>query len=101
MEEGLALSCMGELVRPGGTLAVVGLARSRSALDLGFDMAGALATRAHKLAKTYWETPAPKVWPPPHTYGRLRQLSEVLLPGCHFQRRPMWRYVLTWNKPKS
>lgn len=98
-DEEAGLRKMAELLRPGGVLGIVGLARTRWPRDLGFDLAGALATRAHRCTKTYWETPAPKVWPPPHTYGELRRLSTTLLPGRRFHRRAMWRYSLTWTKP--
>lgn len=101
MDERAALSRMAELLRPGGMLGVVGLARTRSASDLAFDLAGVIATRVHERTKAYWETPAPKVWPPPHRYGELRQMSEAVVPGRRFRRGAMWRYVLTWTKPVS
>ena len=88
-----------ELLRPGGALAVVGLARTRSLRDLAFDLAGAAATRVHKLNKRYWETPAPKVWLAPHSYGQLQGLTETVLPGRRFRRGAMFRYSLTWSKP--
>lgn len=99
LDEEAALVHMAHLLRPGGLLAVVGLARSRSVADVAFDIGGTFATRAHKLRHTYWETPAPKIWPPPHTYEELRQISARVLPGRRFRRRAMWRYVLTWTKP--
>lgn len=101
MDEEAALHRMAELLRPGGLLAVVGLARSRSPVDLAHDLAGMLATRAHKRTRSYRETPAPKVWPAPHTYGELRRISAAILPGRHFRRRAMWRYVLMWHKPAT
>jgi 2-polyprenyl-3-methyl-5-hydroxy-6-metoxy-1,4-benzoquinol methylase len=101
MDEQAGLARMAELLRPGGTLGVVGLARSGSAPDLAYDLAGAFATRAHKRTKAYWETPAPKVWPPPHTYAQLRRLSQTILPGREFRRRAMWRYTITWTKPAT
>jgi 2-polyprenyl-3-methyl-5-hydroxy-6-metoxy-1,4-benzoquinol methylase len=97
-DEETALERMAELVAPGGILAVVGLARTRSLSDLAFDFAGAIATRFHKVTKRYWETSAPKVWPPPQSYGELRAFSSRLLPGRQFHRKMMWRYVLTWTK---
>lgn len=99
LDEEVALTRMAQLLRPGGTIGVVGLARTRSPRDLAFDIAGAVATRTHKRTKTYWETPAPKIWPPPHHYGELRRLSATVLPGRRFRRAAMWRYVLTWTKP--
>lgn len=101
MDERAALARLAELVRPGGTLAVVGLARSHSPLDFAYDAAGAVATRAHQRVRTHWETPAPKVWPPPHTYAEVRRFGQEVLPGSRFRRRSMWRYVLTWNKPAA
>lgn len=99
MDEEAGLRRMSQLLRPGGSLGVVGVARSRSPVDLAYDVAGALTTRAHKLTKPYWETPAPKVWPPPHAYGYLRRLSADILPGRRFRRGVMFRYILTWAKP--
>jgi SAM-dependent methyltransferase len=101
LDEKTALTRMAQLLRPGGTLGVVGLARTRLPRDLAFDVAGVFATRAHKRTKTYWETPAPKIWPPPHHYGELRRLSATVLPGRRFRRGAMWRYVLTWAKPAT
>lgn len=95
------LQRMADLLRPGGFLGVVGLARTRSIRDLAFDLVGLVATRVHAHTKGYWETPAPKVWPPPHTYGELRRLSASILPGRTFRRGAMWRYVLTWTKPDA
>ena len=99
MDEQAGMRRMAGLLRPGGTLAIVGLARSRLPVDLRWELAGAIATRAHMVTKRYWETPAPKLWPPPHSYTEIRQLAANLLPGCRFRRRALWRYVLIWTKP--
>lgn len=98
LDEEAALRRMADLLRPGGMLAVVGLARTSSPRDLLFDLGGVVATRTHRRTKTYWETPAPKIWPPPHTYGQLRRISATILPGRKFRRGAMWRYLLTWTK---
>lgn len=98
MDEEAGLHRMSELLRPGGTLGVVGLARSRSAHDFAWDITGIFATRVHKLIRNHWETPAPKIWPPPHSYREIEKLSRSVLPGCQFRRRAMFRYVLTWTK---
>lgn len=55
MDAAAALGRMRELLRPGGTLVVVGLARSRYPADLPRDTAAALANLAHKATKGYWE----------------------------------------------
>jgi hypothetical protein len=45
VDAGAALARMGELLAPGGTLAVVGLARTRYPADLPFAAAGAIGHR--------------------------------------------------------
>ena len=97
------LTRMADLVRPGGTLVVVGLAKSRQLRDFAFDIAGAVATRVHEhiLRKGYWEHSAPKVWPPPLTYDELRADAARLLPGVRYRRHVLWRYSLVWTRPRS
>jgi 2-polyprenyl-3-methyl-5-hydroxy-6-metoxy-1,4-benzoquinol methylase len=93
------LTRMADLLRPGGVLAVVGLASSRHPKDLAYDLAAVLGTRFHRLTKTYWQHSAPIVWPPPETYGQVRSIAQRLLPGVDYRRRLLWRYTLVWSKP--
>ena len=58
MNPAAALSRMRQLLRPGGTLAVVGLARSRLH-DLPADAAGVVAHRVLLVGKRYQEVNAP------------------------------------------
>ncbi len=95
------LERMADLLRPGGTLALVGLARSRTPADFAVDVAAAAGTRLHKLTKTYWEHSAPKIWPPPETYGGIRRVAKRVLPGVRYRRRLLWRYSLIWRKPAA
>lgn len=90
---------MSSLLRPGGTLVVIGLARSRIPCDLGWEAVSALTFLPHRLVRKRWEHPSPMVWPPPHTYGELRTLSTEVLPGSRFRRHLQWRYSLVWTKP--
>ena len=101
MDEAAGMRRMADLLRPGGTLAIVGLARSSPPIDLPWDLAGAVATRVHKLRKRYWETPAPKSWPPPNSYREIRAISGAALPGRTFRRRALWRYVIIWTRPMT
>jgi 2-polyprenyl-3-methyl-5-hydroxy-6-metoxy-1,4-benzoquinol methylase len=94
-----ALSQMKKLLRPGGTLAVVGLAQSGHGADLMFDLAGVVADRLHKVTKTCRETSAPKIWPPPETYRQTRRAAGSVLPGARYRRHLLWRYSITWTKP--
>jgi len=90
-----------ELLRPGGTLVVVGLARARSPVDLAWAVAGAVGDRVLRRTRTYHEHSAPIVWPPPETYGAMRRLARRTLPGVRFRRHLLWRYSLTWIKPPA
>ena len=96
-----ALERMRGLLRPGGTVAVVGLARSQYPADLVFDVAGAIGTRVHQLTKPYWETSAPKLWPPPETFAETRRIAISTLPGARYRRHVLWRYSLVWKKPAA
>ena len=98
MDAGAGLRAMRDLVRPGGVLVVVGLARARLPRDLPWELAGAVTTRWLKLRRTYWEHSAPVVWPPPETYDGMRSIAEKLLPGVRYRRHVLWRYSLVWQR---
>ena len=92
---------MRDLVAPGGALGIVGLARSRGPRDHLVDLLGAMETRARALRNQRWESSAPVVWPPPHTYAELRTIAAEVLPGSSFRRRAMWRYEIAWHRPPT
>jgi SAM-dependent methyltransferase len=98
MDAGAALARMGQLLVPGGTLVVVGLARSRLP-DLPWEAVAVIANLGCRLAKGYWEQPSPVVWPPPHSYRQIRVLAGQVLPGVRYRRHLLWRYSLVWVKP--
>jgi SAM-dependent methyltransferase len=98
MDVAAALERMKDLVRPGGTVAIVGWARSHYPGDLIFDLAGTVGTRMHKLTKTYWEHSAP-VLLIANTFGQTRQLALQVLPGARYRRHILWRYSIIWRKP--
>ena len=109
MDAELALGRMSELLRPGGVLAVVGLARDSSLADFGRAVPSIAGTQLHRLADTRrWRRtggrpPAPHqpplVWPPPLSYRQMRRLAERLLPGARYRRHLYLRYSLVWTKP--
>lgn len=105
MNAAAALDRMRRLLRPGGVLAILGLARSRHPADLPRDVAATLVSRAHRLSHARrlrtdpWESPAPTVWPPPHTHREIQSLAERTLPQARFRRHLLWRYSLTWTRP--
>ena len=100
MNAAAALSRMRQLLRPGGTLAVVGLARSRPR-DLPADIAGVVAHRVLLASRTYQTVNAPTTWPPPQTYTQMRRIAAQALPGVRYRRHLLFRYSLIWAKPAA
>ena len=128
MDAATGLRRMADLLRPGGALVVVGLARGASPSDLLLALAAAVGHRAH-LAAGWWrrrrrrgaEAPgtqapdarapddpppdraytSPVIWPPSLSYRQARRLAERVLPGVRYRRRLYWRYTLIWVKPSS
>ena len=99
MDARVALGRMRDLLRPGGRLAIIGLARSRYPADLPRDAAAAAVNRLHQATKGYWQVRSPIVWPPPETYAGMGRLARELLPGVRYRRHLLWRYSLIWTKP--
>jgi SAM-dependent methyltransferase len=80
MDAAAALARMSHLLAPGGSLVIVGLARSRLP-DLPRDAAAIIGDRVHRVTKGYWQHPSPTVWAPPHAYRQIRALAGETLPG--------------------
>jgi 2-polyprenyl-3-methyl-5-hydroxy-6-metoxy-1,4-benzoquinol methylase len=99
MDACAALARMSRLIAPGGTLAIVGLARSRLPADLPFEAAAVIVNLGYRLTRTNWEQPSPTVWPPPHSHADMRSIAQHALPGARYRRRLLWRYSLLWTKP--
>ena len=99
MDARAALERMSRLLVPGGTLAIVGLARSRLPADLPRDAAAVAANLGCLLTRICWEHPSPIVWPPPLSYAEMDALARQELPGVRYRRHLLWRYSLIWVKP--
>jgi 2-polyprenyl-3-methyl-5-hydroxy-6-metoxy-1,4-benzoquinol methylase len=93
------LARMREIVRPGGTIVVIGVARSAGVIDRVVEGAAVVANWAHRARKGYWEHSAPTVWPPLESYAAMRKLAERELPGVRYRRHLLWRYSLVWTRP--
>jgi SAM-dependent methyltransferase len=99
MDAGAALSRMRDLLRPGGTLAIIGLPRPALPADLPWLLASKAGSAFHRLTRRYWEHPSPTLWPPPETYAGMRRIAARILPGARLCRHLLWRYSLVWTKP--
>jgi SAM-dependent methyltransferase len=108
MDARAALRRMSDLLRPGGVLAVVGLARAGSPADLAPEIPAVIGTQLHRAAAAIRRRTAggpatayqpPVIWPPPLTYRDMRRLATDVLPGARYRHHLYWRYSLVWAKP--
>jgi len=106
-----ALRKMAEVLRPGGVLVVIGLARDLSLTGAALIVPAIIGNWLHRVADA-WSRPAspgqseisyqpPIIWPPAMTYRQVRRLAQRILPGVRYRRRLYWRYSLVWNKPEA
>lgn len=96
----LALSRLADLTAPGGTLVVVGLASSTRLRDRPLDLVGVVQHRWYSWRRGYWEHSAPTCWPPPHSYSEVQRTAWAVLMGARYRRHPIWRYSITWTRPR-
>ncbi|WP_369391737.1 class I SAM-dependent methyltransferase [Streptomyces sp. CG1] len=94
-----AISALTRLVAPGGRLVVVGLAYNRTLLDWLISGCGLPASKLH--ARLRGGKRAPVGMPMEDSamhWAQVRAAAHRLLPGCHYRRRLLWRYVVVWDK---
>jgi ubiquinone/menaquinone biosynthesis C-methylase UbiE len=93
-----ALTTMARLLRPGGQLAVIGLAADKSITDL---LAAAPALPVDLFYRAIYrrgESGAP-IMDPDHSWREVRAAAASALPGVRYRRHLLWRYSLLWTKP--
>ena len=95
---GEALAKMARILRPGGGLAVVGLAGDGSPADWVIGAAGIPANLWYKRTRGEGNPGAP-IMGPDMTWSQIRSATARLLPGARYRRHLLWRYSLTWVKP--
>ncbi len=101
-----ALAVMRRVLRPGGTLAILGLARDSSPLDyLRSAVALGVGALVRAPSRGEWRSPlaiGPSKMPlhdPQTTYREVREAAQRRLPGARFTRHLFFRYSLVWEKP--
>jgi ubiquinone/menaquinone biosynthesis C-methylase UbiE len=100
MDFGAALAKMARILRPGGRLAVVGLARNGSPADWLAGAAGIPADRYYKLIKGEGNSGAP-IMDPDMSWSQVREAAVRVLPGARYRRHLLWRYSVIWTKPAA
>jgi SAM-dependent methyltransferase len=98
MDFSAALVKMARILRPGGRLAVVGLAANGSPADWGIGAAGIPANLWYKHTRGEGYPGAP-IMEPDMTWSQVRSAVARLLPGARYRRHLLWRYSVTWVKP--
>ena len=93
-----AMTRFAALLRSGGVLAVVGLARNRSAVDSAFNAMSVPVSRLARLRRGWWDTAAKEI-DPDMTFAEIRNAARSVLPGVEARRRLYFRYTLLWRKP--
>jgi 2-polyprenyl-3-methyl-5-hydroxy-6-metoxy-1,4-benzoquinol methylase len=93
-----ALRRLSELVRPGGTLAIVGFPRAEWR-DLHWAMTAFVCSGVANHIRRKWEHTAPKTWPPPDTFRQVRRSLREALPGARISHLLLGRYLITWRAP--
>ncbi|TPQ23754.1 class I SAM-dependent methyltransferase [Streptomyces sporangiiformans] len=94
-----ALTRMRELLRPGGTLVVVGLAREASVPEWAATIAAAPVVRITKALRRAHGPEGMPIADPQMSYGQVRAAARHLLPGVRYRRHVLRRYSLTWESP--
>jgi len=93
-----ALARFAGLMRPGGVLAVVGLAQNTSPTDYAMSAASAFVSRLFRIRRGWWSSPALHI-EPVMPFSEIRMIARRVLPGVVLRRRLFFRYTLLWRKP--
>jgi len=99
MDVAQALTRMRELLRPGGVLAIVGLAR-HTAADLPYGAMGFFAHRVLKRRHGLWKQPSP-IADPVLTHRQTRRLVAEVLPGARYTQHVLFRFSVRWTRPRG
>src|SRR5579872_6169071 len=97
-----AIAQMVRCLRPGGTLAVLGLYRVSSPLDYTLS---AIAIPSSRILSLFRDSRGgrsihePPLRVPEMTLTEIRDAAEKLLPQVRIRRLLLWRYLLVWQKP--
>jgi ubiquinone/menaquinone biosynthesis C-methylase UbiE len=98
MDFAAALTAMVRVLRPGGRLAVIGLASDGSLTDFVASASGVPINLIYRAIYHEGHSGAP-IKDPDMTWSQVRAAANELLPGVRYRRHLLWRYSLLWRKP--
>jgi ubiquinone/menaquinone biosynthesis C-methylase UbiE len=98
MDFAAALTAMARLLRPGGRLAVVGLAADKSVMDRLAGAPGVPAALFYRAIYRKGGSGAP-IMDPEMSWRQVRAEAARLLPSVRYRRHLLFRYSLLWCKP--
>ncbi|RKT56560.1 class I SAM-dependent methyltransferase [Saccharothrix australiensis] len=100
MPFGTAIARFRDLVAPGGVLAVLGLAKEKTARDWAVSLASLPLSLAVRLVRDDPVDSAPvRDWS--MSVDEIKAGAERLIPGARVRRHLYWRYSLVWSKPRA
>ena len=94
-----ALEKMAALLRPGGMLAVLGLFRAASLSDAAIALVATPVNAFYALTRGQSESGVP-IMSPAMSLREIRRSVTSILPAARVRRLLLWRYLLTWQKPR-
>jgi ubiquinone/menaquinone biosynthesis C-methylase UbiE len=98
MDFAVALRAMARALRPGGRLAVVGLAANGGPADYLIGAPGVPVNMIYRTVRGHGGSDAP-VKDPEMTWAEVHAIARDVLPGVRYRRHLLWRYSLRWRKP--
>jgi SAM-dependent methyltransferase len=98
MDFAAALTALARVLRPGGRLAVIGLAADKSLADRLAGAPGVPANLFYRALHGQGGSGAP-VMDPDLSWREVRAEAARVLPGVRYRRHLLWRYSLLWSKP--
>jgi SAM-dependent methyltransferase len=94
-----ALRKMERLLRPGGRLVVISLAKNRTWTDWIISGLGVPANHLCRLVRGEGAPEGMPVKDSVMSWGQVRTAAGEVLPGVLYRRHLLWRYSLVWTKP--
>lgn len=101
MDQGAALAKAAKVLRPGGRLVVIGLARDATKADMAVAAIYAPLSWFGSLRPDFANPEGMPIKMPELSWRETRELARRALPGARLHRRVYWRYTLAWTKPSS